>query len=164
MVIWFTGLSGSGKTTLAKEILKVLPRGFLVDGDMLREGLCADLDFDPPSRHEQARRAAGVAKIAHANVCTVACSVITPLEKSREVAREMLKDCDFKMVYVSTPLKVCQQRDPKGLYAKVAAGEITKFTGISSPFWPPAQYDSVVDTTDRTITDCLDQILSDIGL
>jgi adenylylsulfate kinase len=164
MIIWLTGLSGSGKSTLAEELSKVLPRGFLVDGDHLRQGLCADLGFDLASRHEQARRAAGVAKVADANVCTVLCPIITPLAESRHMIRGLLADNDLKVVYVSTPLEECQRRDPKGLYAKVAAGEINDFTGVDSVFEVPSQYDSIVDTTDKSVDECVDQIISDLGL
>lgn len=164
MVIWLTGLSGSGKSTLAKELAKVLPRAFLVDGDHLREGLCSDLGFDMASRHEQARRAAGVAKVAAANVCTVLCSLITPLEKSRRMVTEILREQDVRVVYVSTPIEECERRDPKGLYAKVAAGQVKDFTGVDSRFEVPTQCDSIIDTTGKTIDECVDRIISDLDL
>ena len=166
MIIWLAGLSGSGKTTLAKELLRILPRGFLVDGDLLREDLCNDLGFDGESRHEQARRAAGVAKIADANVCTAVCSVITPLRESRDEVRKTLSETQFYLVYVSTPIETCRERDPKGLYKKVDSGEITNFTGVDGVFESPTpdEYDSIVDTSNRTVNECVDQIISDIGL
>jgi len=164
MVIWLTGLSGSGKSTLAKELAKVLPRAFLVDGDDLRKGLCNDLGFDAESRNEQSRRAAGIAKIADANVCTVLCSIITPFEKTREMVRAILSENDLRVVYLSTPIDECQRRDPKGLYAKAAAGEIKDFTGVDSAFEVPSHYDSKVDTTDKTVKQCVDKIISDLRL
>ncbi len=139
-VIWLTGLSGSGKTTIAHHLEKRLfDENYstkILDGDILRSGINADLGFSEEDRNENIRRTAEIAKLfAEAGVITIV-SLITPKERFRELARQIVGDKDFHLVYVDTSLEECERRDVKGLYAKARRGEIRDFTGIDSPFEP----------------------------
>ena len=141
-VIWMVGLSGSGKSTLARAAEHTLHAQqkvtMLLDGDNLRTGINNNLGFSQDDRTENIRRAAEVAKLfAGAGVITI-CSLITPTQALRELARSIIGN-DYYEVYVDCPLEVCEQRDVKGLYAKARRGEINDFTGVSAPFEPPMQ-------------------------
>ena len=140
-VVWLTGLSCSGKTTIAAELERHLfERGKLVyvlDGDNIRHGLCADLAFSPADRHENIRRVGEVAKLfADAGLICIT-AFISPYRADRDAIRRSLPPGQFIEVYLNAPLEVCEQRDPKGLYAKARAGEIPDFTGVSAPYEPP---------------------------
>ena len=147
--IWFTGLSGSGKSTLANLVEKRLhARGchtYLLDGDNLRLGLNRDLGFSEADRIENIRRVAHVAGLMVDSGLIVLASFISPFASDRKMAREVMRPGEFIEVYVSTPLDVCEGRDPKGLYRKARAGEIANFTGISSPYEPPATPEITID-------------------
>jgi bifunctional enzyme CysN/CysC len=141
--VWFTGLSGSGKSTVAVEVERALVGAgrpaYLLDGDNLRHGLNADLGFSAADRAENIRRVGQVARLfADAGVVALV-PVISPYRADRELAREIHADVGlpFIEVFVDTPLEVCESRDPKGLYAKARAGEITGFTGIDDPYEAP---------------------------
>ena len=141
-VIWLVGLSGSGKSTLARAAEHTLHAQqkvtMLLDGDNLRTGVNNNLGFSQEDRVENIRRAAEVAKLfAGAGVITI-CSLITPTQALRDLARSVIGN-DYFEVYVDCPLEVCEQRDVKGLYAKARRGEISDFTGVSAPFEPPMQ-------------------------
>ena len=140
-VIWFTGLSGSGKSTIANALEEVLNgRGlktYILDGDNVRLGLNKDLGFDPLSRKENIRRIAEVAKLMADSGTIVLTAFISPYEEDRHWAAEIIGDEDFVEVFVDTPLDVCEERDPKGLYKKARAGEIKGFTGIDAPYEKP---------------------------
>jgi len=141
LVIWFTGLSGAGKTTLSTAVQKSLrERGYrapVLDGDVLRAGLCSDLGFSAKDRHENVRRAGAVAGLmAEAGlICVVA--LISPFRSDRAAARALVPAGRFVEVFVNAPLSVCEQRDVKGLYRKARANQIPEFTGISSPYEEP---------------------------
>jgi bifunctional enzyme CysN/CysC len=141
--IWFTGLSGSGKSTIAKELeLRLLQRGvkaFVLDGDNVRHGLNRDLGFSPEQRSENIRRVAEVARLMNEAGLLVITAFISPYEADRNQAREIIGEERFFEAHVDTPLAVCEERDPKGLYVKARAGEIKSFTGISAPYEPPPQ-------------------------
>lgn len=146
-VIWMTGLSGSGKTTIARHLEKKLfDEGFstkILDGDVLRSGINADLGFSERDRRENIRRTAEIAKIfAETGVITIV-SLITPKEEFRVLARQIIGEKDFHLVFVEASLKECERRDVKGLYAKARKGEIKDFTGVSSGngFEVPLKYD-----------------------
>ena len=134
--IWFNGLSGSGKTTLGEKLIehyeKKNEKVFLLDGDVLRDGLNNDLGFSIEDRQENLRRAAEVAKILNQNGVTVIATFITPTNNMRDSIAEIIPN--IKFIHLCTSLKVCEERDVKGLYAKARAGEIKNFTGIDSPF------------------------------
>jgi bifunctional enzyme CysN/CysC len=141
--VWFTGLSGSGKSTVAVEVERLLVSGgrpaYLLDGDNLRQGLNGDLGFTGDDRAENVRRVGEVARLfADAGVVALV-PVISPYVADRDRVREIhrMAGLPFAEVFVDTPLEVCEARDPKGLYAKARAGEITGFTGIDDPYEAP---------------------------
>ena len=145
--LWFTGLSGSGKSSVAVLVeQKLLEHGcpaYILDGDNLRHGLNADLGFSMADRAENLRRLAHIATLMADAGLTVLVPVISPLEEHRELARKVHTDqgMEFFEIFVDTPLEDCERRDPKGLYAKARAGEITHFTGIDSPYQRPKNPD-----------------------
>lgn len=150
-VIWFTGLSGSGKSTLAGELSKVLTRGdirhMVLDGDIVRQGLCNDLGFSREDRVENCRRIAEVARLLLQAGVTVLIPVISPYLEVRERIKNLFQPGEFIEVYVACPLEVCEQRDVKGLYRKARAGVLANFTGISDPYEPPLEPDILIDTS-----------------
>ena len=148
-VIWLTGLSGAGKSTLAMGAERALfDRGrqaYVLDGDNVRHGLCADLGFSMHDRDENLRRVAELAALFADAGFLVISSFISPLEKERAFARSRFP-ANFHEVYVKASLAACEARDPKGLYGRARRNEIPDFTGISSPFDVPETPDLVVDT------------------
>lgn len=140
-LVWFTGLSGSGKTTLARAVeWKLQALGvhtYRLDGDVVRDGLNADLGFSPDARRENVRRIAEVGRLMVDAGLVVVAAVIAPYEQDRQATRARFGRGDFFEVWVDTPLEVCEQRDPKGLYKRARAGELTDFTGISAPYEVP---------------------------
>jgi adenylylsulfate kinase len=162
-VLWFTGLSGSGKSTIASALeLKLNQSGkltYLLDGDNVRLGLCSDLGFSPEDRKENNRRVAHLARLFwDANVLTLV-SFISPYREERETARKLVGD-DFVEIFVDTPLPVCEERDPKGLYQKARKGEIAEFTGISSPYEPPLHPEITLPTDQESVDDSVNRILA----
>ncbi len=143
MTVWLTGLSGSGKSTVAAELERRLVASgrpaYLLDGDNLRHGLNSDLSFSPEDRTENIRRVGEVARLlADAGVVAIV-SLVSPYAADRAQARETHSEggLPFAEIFVDTPLEVCEQRDPKGMYAKARAGEITDFTGVNAPYEAP---------------------------
>jgi adenylylsulfate kinase len=139
-VLWFTGLSGSGKSTVARAVeARLHAEGRLVyvlDGDNIRHGLCADLGFSPADRTENIRRIGHVAALLVDAGAIVLTAFISPYRSDRAQVREVLGE-DFLEIHVDAPVEVCERRDPKGLYKKARAGQIPEFTGISAPYEPP---------------------------
>ncbi|GBD41931.1 Bifunctional enzyme CysN/CysC [bacterium HR39] len=163
-VLWFTGLSGAGKSTLAlaleKELFRKGYQVYVLDGDNIRSGLNADLGFAPEDRAENIRRVGEVAALfADAGMIAIS-AFISPYRADRERARRAAPEGAFHEIYVSAPLEVCEQRDPKGLYRKARAGEIPEFTGVSSPYEPPENPELVVPTHELSFEECL-QLLVD---
>jgi adenylylsulfate kinase len=163
LVVWFTGLSGAGKTTLAVSVERRLfddgYRTFLIDGDLLRAGLCSDLGFGAADRHENVRRA-GVVSGLMANaglICLTA--LISPFRADRLRARSLLPSGSFLEVYVNAPLAVCEARDAKGLYRRARANELPNFTGISSAYEPPEAPDLEVRTDLLTVEESIAAVL-----
>jgi bifunctional enzyme CysN/CysC len=153
-VVWLTGLSGSGKSTVAVEVERALVDGgraaYLLDGDNLRHGLNVDLGFSEEDRHENVRRVGEVATLfADAGVVAVV-PLISPYRASRDAVRERVESAGlpFVEVHVDTPLEVCEQRDPKGLYAKARAGELRGMTGIDDPYEAPTRPELVLHPAD----------------
>jgi bifunctional enzyme CysN/CysC len=145
--VWFTGLSGSGKSTVAVEVERALigsrRPAYLLDGDNLRHGLNADLGFSADDRRENIRRVGEVARLfADAGLIALV-PVISPYRVDRERVRRIHEAVGLRFVevFVDTPLELCEARDPKGLYAKARAGEITGFTGIDDPYEAPQRPD-----------------------
>lgn len=142
-VIWFTGYSGAGKSSLAGEVEKlIISQGHpvsLLDGDIVRMGLCQDLSFSKQDREENIRRIGHVAQQMVNAGLIVLCAFISPFRQSRDKVRALFNDGEFIEVFVDTPLEICEQRDEKGLYKKARAGDIKEFTGIDSPYEKPLQ-------------------------
>jgi bifunctional enzyme CysN/CysC len=162
--VWFTGLSGSGKSSVAMLVeQKLIEKGtpaYVLDGDNLRHGLNADLGFSMADRAENQRRLAHIAAILADSGQVVLVPAISPLEEHRALARQVTTDAglDFFEVFCDTPLDDCERRDPKGLYAKARAGEITHFTGIDSPYQRPKNPDLRL-TPDRTTEELADMVI-----
>lgn len=165
-VIWMVGLSGSGKSTLARAAENTLHQQqrltMLLDGDNLRTGVNNNLGFSEEDRRENIRRAAEVAKLfAQCGIVTI-CSLISPTQSIRQMAREVIGEDNYFEVYIDCPLEVCEQRDVKGLYAKARRGEIKDFTGISSPFEAPENPDLRLRTDQKSIEVCHQQLVDKI--
>lgn len=156
-VVWITGLSGAGKTTLALATERALfERGcgvFVLDGDKVRHGLCADLGFSLPERSENIRRIGEVACLFYEAGQIVIVSAISPLRADRARARALIPAPYFIEVHCCCPLAVCEARDPKGLYRKARAGLLPEFTGISSPYEAPEAPELVVDSANTSVED-----------
>ena len=152
-VLWFTGLSASGKSTLANALNKKFHdmgvKSYVLDGDNVRHGLNKDLGFTEADRVENIRRIGEVAKLMTDAGLIVITAFISPFRTERDLARAMVPEADFIEVFVDTPLEVCEQRDPKGLYKKARAGQIPNFTGINSPYEAPLQPELVIDAGRR---------------
>lgn len=139
--LWFTGLSGAGKSTLARAAANALQAAgtpcTILDGDELRQGLCRDLGFSPLDRRENLRRIAEVAALMNRAGLTVLVATISPIQADREMARNIVGMDNWLEIHIATPLPVCEQRDPKGLYRRARSGELQDFTGISAPYEEP---------------------------
>jgi adenylyl-sulfate kinase len=164
--IWLTGLSASGKSTLAyaleHQLVDMGKPCYVLDGDNVRHGLNKDLDFSEASRTENIRRIAEVAKLMNDAGLIVITAFISPLRADRQMAKDIIGD-DFKEVYVSTSIDICESRDPKGLYAKARAGQVKHFTGISAPYEAPEAPDLMIDTSQGLLEDHIN-LLSALAL
>ena len=163
-VVWLTGLSCSGKTTIATELERELfAQGkliYVLDGDNVRHGLCADLAFSPRDRRENIRRIGEVAKLfADAGVICVT-AFISPYRADRDTIRQSLPPGQFIEVYLNIPVEACEQRDSKGLYAKARAGEIRDFTGVSAPYEAPEKPELELATAQLTVEECVSRIVA----
>jgi adenylyl-sulfate kinase len=167
MIIWLTGLSGSGKSTLATGLSHALReqgiKPLQIDGDSLREALCKDLGFSPEDRSENIRRAGAMALLAARSGIVSICSLISPLRRDRDQIRALCEKqgITFLEVYISAPLDTCERRDPKGLYKRARAGEISDFTGINAPYEPPLHPELLIRTDRISIQESL-QLLKTI--
>jgi bifunctional enzyme CysN/CysC len=165
-VLWFTGLSGAGKSTIANLVEKKLhslgKRTYLLDGDNVRHGLNRDLGFTDVDRVENIRRIAETAKLFVDAGLIVLTSFISPFRSERNLARELLDAGEFIEIFVNTPLEVCEQRDPKGLYKKARGGELPNFTGIDSDYEPPENPEIVVDAGTRPAEELAEEIVRDL--
>ena len=164
--IWLTGLPAAGKSTIGRAIEERLVRAgrpaYLLDGDNLRHGLNGDLGFDEQARAENVRRTAHVARLLAECGAVALVSLVSPYAADRELAAELhaKEDLDFIEVFVSTPLEQCEQRDPKGLYARARAGELAGLTGVGAPYEPPARPDVVLNTCEEALDAAVERVLA----
>jgi adenylyl-sulfate kinase len=162
-VIWLTGLSGSGKSTIANDLAEKLHKNgnlaYILDGDNIRLGLNKDLGFSEEDRKENIRRISEVAKLMSDAGLIVITAFISPFIEERQKAKEIIGD-GFCEVYVEASLDVCEERDPKGIYKRVRAGEIKNFTGISSPYEAPLAPDLNINTSDLSVTESSNKIIN----
>lgn len=164
--VWLTGLSGSGKSTVAARVERLLVEAgrpaYVLDGDNVRHGLNADLGFSDEDRTENVRRVGEVARLmADAGVVALV-PVISPFRAGRDAVRaaHAVAGIPFVEVFVDTPIEVCEQRDPKGLYVKARAGELPGFTGIDSPYEPPTDAELVLTPADGDVDAQARRVLS----
>jgi len=169
-VIWFTGLSGSGKTTLAslleKRLFELNYFCQILDGDNVRSGINKNLKFTEEDRLENIRRIAEVSKLFMNCGIILICAFISPSNEIRRMAREIIGENDYLEIFVNTPLEICENRDPKGLYKKARNGEIKHFTGISAPFEIPEnpfiEIDNSGTNLEKSVTYLLRKIIPEI--
>lgn len=164
VTLWLTGLSGSGKSTLSRALEEsFVSRGlhcYVLDGDNIRHHLNRDLGFTPEDRSENIRRVGEVARLMADAGLIVITAFISPYIADRQRARSIQKTGDFLEVYLDVDVATCEQRDPKGLYARARAGEIANFTGISAPYEVPEAPEITVRTGDMTPEQCVEAVLT----
>ena len=162
VVLWFTGLSGAGKSTIAMALeRRLFERGCktaMLDGDIIRHGLCSDLAFSPADRKENIRRAGETAKLFFEHGSIVLCTFISPFRADRNFVKSLLAPGRFVEIYVKCSLDECQRRDPNGLYEKARSGIIPGFTGIDSPYEEPEQPEIVIDTRESSVDECVTKL------
>jgi len=168
VLVWFTGLSGSGKSTIAHAVEQLLyERGihtYVLDGDNVRHGLNADLGFSEDDRRENIRRVGEVGKLLVDAGLVVLATFISPFRQDRQRVRDLMAEGEFLEVYVRCDLETCKRRDPKGLYAKALAGDITDFTGIDSPYEEPDSPELVVDTSRESVDQAAQRVVDLLDL
>ncbi|MBI4754386.1 MAG: adenylyl-sulfate kinase [Betaproteobacteria bacterium] len=166
-VLWLTGLSGAGKSTLAAAIDRRLfdlgCHSMVLDGDNVRQGLCADLGFSLDERRENIRRVGEVGKLLVDAGGIAIVALISPLRADRDRVRSRFAAGRFVEIWCDAPLQVCEQRDPKGLYKKARAGQLCDFTGVSSPYEPPLRAEIRLDTAARSVADDVDAVMEFLG-
>jgi adenylyl-sulfate kinase len=166
LVVWLTGLSGSGKTTIAIEVEKRLfarqVPAYRLDGDVLRQGLNADLGFSPADRKENIRRAAEVARLFQDAGLILLASFISPQRSMRAFARSLVPEGALIEVYVQASLETCIQRDPKGNYQRALAGKIQNYTGIDQEYEEPLNPELLLNTEQLPISACADRVMDEI--
>jgi len=166
VTIWLTGLSASGKSTLAYELERRLHdlghANFVLDGDNIRHGLSSDLGFSPENRKENIRRVAEVARLFNDAGVVLITAFISPYREDRALARSILGPERFIEVYLAAELSVCERRDPRGLYSRARAGQITGFTGVSAPYEAPENPTIRVDTGVHSVEQSIAQLLETV--
>ena len=164
VVLWFTGLSGSGKSTLAHVLEEKLFKNgcntFVLDGDNVRHGLNANLDFSDDDRKENIRRIGEVAKLMLEAGFIVMTAFISPFREDRAAVRNLISNNDFIEIYCKASLKTCEERDVKGLYKRARAGEIKNYTGIDSPYEAPENPELIIDTDKEKLDESVSKIYS----
>lgn len=167
-ILWLTGYSGSGKSTLANALEQKLfglnHHTYLLDGDNVRHGLSKDLGFSDADRQENIRRIGELAALFVDAGLIVLVAFISPFRAERRMVRDLVKSGEFIEIHVATPLSICEQRDPKGLYKKARAGEIRNFTGIDSDYESPENPELIVDTSAQPLEQSVDQVVAFLRL
>jgi adenylylsulfate kinase len=162
-VIWFTGLPASGKTTIAQGVLEYLSQNKIqtehLDGDQVRH-MFPQTGFSKQERDLHIRRVGYLASMLEKHDVTVVASFISPYRETREFVRSLCRR--FIEVYIATPLEICEQRDPKGLYSRARRGEIKNFTGIDDPYEEPLNPEIRIDTTNQTINESVQTVINAI--
>jgi adenylyl-sulfate kinase len=163
-ILWFTGLSASGKSTTANAVeQKLFELGhhtYLLDGDNVRHGLNKDLGFSDSERVENIRRIGEMSKLFADAGLIVLSAFISPFRADRQMVRDLVEDSEFIEIHMSTPLSVCEQRDPKGLYKRARQGEIKNFTGIDSSYEAPESPEITLNTAECDIDACADKVIA----
>lgn len=163
-ILWFTGLSASGKSTTANAVeQKLFELGhhtYLLDGDNVRHGLNKDLGFSDSDRVENIRRIGEMAKLFADAGLIVLSAFISPFRADRQMVRDLVEEGEFVEIYMATPLSVCEQRDPKGLYRKAREGEIKNFTGIDSAYEEPESPEISLNTAECDVEGCAEQVIT----
>lgn len=167
LVLWFTGLPGSGKSTISNLVEVYLHKmgkhTFSLDGDNVRHGLSSDLGFSKEDRTENTRRVAEVAKLMTEGGLIVLVSLLSPFRDNRALARSLFPPGKFFEIFIDTPIEECEARDPKGLYAKAKRGELSNFTGISSPYEPPLNPDIHIFSGNSSPEQCALKVMGAIS-
>ena len=167
VILWYTGLSGCGKSTIALEVENRLfemgKHTYLLDGDNIRFGLNKNLGFSPQDRTENIRRIGEVAKLFVDAAIMVSTAFISPYRTDRDLVRALVGPGDMLEIFLTCDISVCEQRDPKGLYKKARAGEITDFTGISAPYEEPLKPEIVIDSGVLSIDACAQMVVDYLG-
>jgi adenylyl-sulfate kinase len=162
-ILWFTGLSASGKSTTANAVEKKLfelgHHTYLLDGDNVRHGLNKDLGFGDADRVENIRRIGEMSKLFADAGLIVLSAFISPFRSDRKMVRELVSEGEFVEIHMATPLSVCEERDPKGLYKKARQGNIKNFTGIDSAYEPPVSPEITLNTAECDVEACAEQVI-----
>jgi len=162
-VVWLTGLSAAGKSSIASGLQSTLfDRGlhcYLLDGDTVRLGLSRDLGYSDADRQEHIRRVGELARLFVDAGLIVLVALISPFRTERNAVRALFEHGEFIEVFVNTPLSVCEQRDPKGLYRRARAGQVPLFTGIDSPYEAPQQPEVMLAADETGIDDCVARLV-----
>jgi adenylyl-sulfate kinase len=163
--LWLTGLPCCGKTTISNTIIqdKIFSNIIQLDGDIVRKYLSSDLDYTMKAREENVRRVSSLCKLLNLQGFSCIVSILSPLEKHRIIAKSIIGEY-LKLVYINTPLDVCEKRDVKGMYNMARQGKITNFTGIDSSYEVPQNPDIVINTTKDSIDNSCRKIISSIDL
>ncbi|MBX7240373.1 MAG: adenylyl-sulfate kinase [Bacteroidia bacterium] len=161
-VFWLTGLSGSGKTTLSVKVKEKLQKNnfftIILDGDEVRKTISSDLGYGIEGRNENVRRVAEVARLFANEGITVLCSLMSPTQRIRQTARDIIGENNFREIYIHASLDTCIQRDTKGLYMRAKEGKISGLSGFDSPFEPPENPFRMIDTEKNSVNDCTDDL------
>jgi adenylylsulfate kinase len=164
ITVWLTGLSASGKSTLAfaleRHLVDIGHACYVLDGDNIRHGLNRDLGFSHQDRTENIRRIAEVARLMNNAGLIVITAFISPYRNDRQLAREIVGARHFVEVYVNTPIETCEARDPKGMYKRARAGQISGFTGVNDPYESPGTPDLTINTSIASPSECAEQLLA----
>jgi adenylylsulfate kinase len=164
VMLWFTGLSASGKSTVANTVDHKLhsqgKRTFVLDGDNIRMGLNKNLGFSAEDRAENIRRIGEVGKLFVSSGVITSTAFISPYRRDRDAVRALLEPGEFIEIFMDTPIEICEQRDPKGLYKKARAGQLKGFTGIDDPYEAPEKPELVLDGGKKSIDDLADEVIA----